>query len=367
MAGLADWLEDYRNWRGRQDWEQGKGWQDFFGGDPRAQEQFEKLSGFGTDAGGLVGMIKASHGSPHAFTKFDLSKIGTGEGAQAYGHGGYFAQGFDSPVAQKYAEDLSNIDRNTGLASSHMNAKNQVARFGNDPEWAAEVIADTMRNFDPKDNQYKALEDTLKFIKSGEYAKPLQSEGHLYNVELKWPDAAREASDPLGEHHLLDWDAPLNKQPKTIQDALMPYFEKAPEPFEDRLTFNGVLYDPNSGNLGSLINNYNFDKVAKQAGIPGIRYLDQASRVTAGGDLVDVFKGPKGWHSKIKVTNRGGIGFTAPTDAITTSMPFKTEQEARDWAASQIHGGTRNYVIFDQDIPNIVSRNGVSLSDLLRR
>ena len=30
------------------------------------------------------------HGSPHKFDKFDSSKIGTGEGAQAYGHGLYF-------------------------------------------------------------------------------------------------------------------------------------------------------------------------------------------------------------------------------------------------------------------------------------
>ena len=27
----------------------------------------------------------AYHGSPHDFDKFDMSKIGTGEGAQAYG------------------------------------------------------------------------------------------------------------------------------------------------------------------------------------------------------------------------------------------------------------------------------------------
>ena len=33
--------------------------------------------------------IRAFHGSPHDFDAFDLSKIGTGEGAQAYGHGLY--------------------------------------------------------------------------------------------------------------------------------------------------------------------------------------------------------------------------------------------------------------------------------------
>lgn len=32
------------------------------------------------------------HGSPHKFDKFDSSKIGTGEGAQAYGHGLYLAE-----------------------------------------------------------------------------------------------------------------------------------------------------------------------------------------------------------------------------------------------------------------------------------
>src|SRR5512139_1797003 len=41
------------------------------------------------------------HGSPHKFDKFDSSKIGTGEGAQAYGHGLYLAE---SPeVATQYA------------------------------------------------------------------------------------------------------------------------------------------------------------------------------------------------------------------------------------------------------------------------
>ncbi len=32
------------------------------------------------------------HGSPHVFDEFDAAKIGTGEGAQAYGHGLYFAE-----------------------------------------------------------------------------------------------------------------------------------------------------------------------------------------------------------------------------------------------------------------------------------
>jgi len=42
------------------------------------------------------------HGSPHTFDKFDISKVGTGEGAQTYGHGLYFAE--NPKVAETYAK-----------------------------------------------------------------------------------------------------------------------------------------------------------------------------------------------------------------------------------------------------------------------
>ncbi len=55
--------------------------------------------------GGLSDFITAYHGSPHDFDRFDLSKIGTGEGAQAYGHGLYFAE--NEGVAKGYRDTLS--------------------------------------------------------------------------------------------------------------------------------------------------------------------------------------------------------------------------------------------------------------------
>lgn len=53
MPSLANLLEDYRNWRGQQDWESGKGWQDFYGGDPDMQERMERFQGFGTGEHGI--------------------------------------------------------------------------------------------------------------------------------------------------------------------------------------------------------------------------------------------------------------------------------------------------------------------------
>lgn len=54
------------------------------------------------EVGNAMRGIIAYHGSPHSFDKFDLSKIGTGEGAQAYGHGLYFAE--SEPVARSYRD-----------------------------------------------------------------------------------------------------------------------------------------------------------------------------------------------------------------------------------------------------------------------
>ena len=345
----------------------------------------------------IIGAIKASHGSPHAFTKFDFSKIGTGEGAQAYGHGGYFAQGFDSPTAKEYQKQLAADVQLKGQPFYSGKSGKQLATTGN-PELddylmanlgdvgaaRANLLAD-LRDVRSGGGDVKDYQRTLADLRNIRGDVENTDLGHLYNVELKWPDPAREAADPLGEHHLLDWDARLSEQPEYVRKAfekadakrgLLRNYSKILDP-EDQWTRGGDAYSDLALALNDsvikrgstaiddshkVVSNY-----LRDLGIPGIRYLDQGSRATSGGDLIDVFKGPQGWHSKIKVTNRSGAGFSAPTDSFTTSMPFKTEQEARDWAASKIGAGTRNYVMFDDALANIVSRNGVSLSDLLRR
>lgn len=48
----------------------------------------------------------AYHGSPHTFDNFDITKIGSGQGAQSHGWGLYFAQ--DREISEGYKEDLVN-------------------------------------------------------------------------------------------------------------------------------------------------------------------------------------------------------------------------------------------------------------------
>ena len=49
--------------------------------------------------------LNAWHGSPHRFDKFSMSQIGTGEGAQTFSHGLYFAE--QKEVAQEYRRGIS--------------------------------------------------------------------------------------------------------------------------------------------------------------------------------------------------------------------------------------------------------------------
>src|SRR6185312_4188319 len=65
------------------------------------------------DANALNMGIKAYHGSPHDFDAFDLSKIGTGEGAQAYGHGLYMAENEATAKSYKAAGPASDAQYDT--------------------------------------------------------------------------------------------------------------------------------------------------------------------------------------------------------------------------------------------------------------
>lgn len=226
----------------------------------------------------MAGAIKASHGSPHKFESFDLSKIGTGEGAQAYGHGAYFGEGYGSPVAMQY------VPRNEKLDDKLLALHDMAERRQQYP--AMEVYEQYMLNRTPEEIE-KHFADELPNYTKAEQAQILNAQktakdayqkqkgSYLYDIDIKWPDPAREAADPLGKHHLLDWDVPLSEQPKSIQDALA---KLDPEMY----SVKGYDYDPSE--LGQMIysrisqNPEEASSILNKAGIPGLKYLDQGSR-----------------------------------------------------------------------------------------
>jgi hypothetical protein len=79
-----------------------------------------------------VPTVTAYHGSPYSFDRFDISKIGTGEGAQAYGYGLYFAE--NEKVARGYRDALTNPVDYQGMgypsADSNLAAKKVADAMG---------------------------------------------------------------------------------------------------------------------------------------------------------------------------------------------------------------------------------------------
>jgi hypothetical protein len=232
-----------------------------------------KLAGLLADAYNPAGMV-VWHGSPHKFSKFDSSKIGTGEGAQAYGHGLYLAESSD--VAKMYQDKLTDPAFNAAGANAakvRLNEKIAKRVEATDPERAAKLRAEVASLSDPA--------------------------GALYKVDL--PD----------EHiaKMLDWDKPLSQQAPEVKSALEGIVTKLPKGKQDETlrSIRGQLADyerdwaPVTGaNLYRQLGQLNGAGVKttvsgvqdsnpfaadlfRQAGIPGIRYLDGGSRGTGSG------------------------------------------------------------------------------------
>ncbi len=237
----------------------------------------------GAMANNTVSPATVYHGSPHKFDRFDSSKIGTGEGAQAYGHGLYLAE---SPnVAQSYKNGLTNPNPN--LWQEVENVLPDPLK-GKAPDWSDEIIrgktfSDLLAQV--KQPWQKALlrqnKDPLEALITKQ-----QSGGSLYKVDL--PD------DAIAK--MLDWDAALAKQPQSVQKAFDSLQKKNPVgwnalvesqlggPVMEQATGRDLYRRMHEGLILSgkaqpaAIKEQQAAEMLRRAGIPGIRYLDGGSR-----------------------------------------------------------------------------------------
>lgn len=278
-----------------------------------------------------------------------MDKIGTGEGAQAFGYGLYGAE-------------------NEGVAKGYRNALSKnafdLAKFDGTP--VAELPEKTRRKINYNFGGFASIEDALKSQRDA-VSRYLDEAGGDVNdpiyqeelAQLKWAEStAEKLSLPKGSMYeldinadpekFLDWDRPISEQPQILSLLGMPPIRSYASIFEeaDRLMKagdasvgrkNGWMEDPEISarvndlkkelnqtpsdmsvqnllmQIGSDVPNpqgFNADMAMvaasdklREAGVPGIRYLDAGSRST---------------------------------------------------------GGTRNYVIFDENLINIVRKYGIA-------
>jgi hypothetical protein len=206
------------------------------------------------------------HGSPHKFDKFDSSKIGTGEGAQAYGHGLYLAE--HPAVAREYQEKLSSTGGAKNLAAQYGDVDKGIAEAQRRIESYKQLIANGGGGaMDRAQSMLRLSEKNLQDLSAMKAGLP-ENTGSLYKVDL--PD----------EHiaKMLDWDKPLSQQHPDVQaiaQSLMKggtqnqfgWLSNADSPGGMAMTGKQFLNSLQGG-----------EAQMQKAGIPGIRYLDGGSR-----------------------------------------------------------------------------------------
>ena len=300
----------------------------------------------GMPAGLLEGMssrtvspLTVYHGSPAKFERFDPTKIGSGEGAQAYGYGHYVAE---SPgVAKDYQRRLAKESQATDL-----NTKMQMVDVGGKPLTSFNVDMDASlldaakagkTEFVNLAESKKARWESLSQDQSYPFQDYAKQKVDAYNSLL---DAAKKSDvDYTGTGmfyeidlpdeqiaRMLDWDKPMSEQSNAVKkalgfttrtedeihDAANKLFDKygpadARTPAQNKAFYDeynalndeldrlppkltgGDYYrgtDP-SNYLHQVLQsdnaNASMSEQLRQAGIPGIRYLDQGSRGTGEG------------------------------------------------------------------------------------
>lgn len=277
--------------------------------------------------------IKAYHGSPHDFDRFSLDKIGTGEGAQAYGHGLYFAE--NEGVARGYRDALT--PRNLSLADgtvipvqnhgSQAGFHMQAAGIGDNLSANAKAVA---AEIERAGSFEKAVRDVQKIIDApgNEMAKAmaqsrlerlqqfadkqpqLSPAGRLYEVNIK-----------ANPEDFLDWDKPLSQQSEKTLKGLREGYKQS-HGVSDRYLDNEWL--PNRS-IKDAIGAGNMSKVMtdnlRDQGIPGIKYLDQGSRTASDGSRNYVVFD----DSLIEILRKYGLAGILAGGAAATAQPSTAE------------------------------------------
>lgn len=281
--------------------------------------------------------ITAYHGSPHDFEKFDISKIGTGEGAQAYGHGLYFAE--NPKVAEGYQDALSHPARvrmdqtplpyiEGQLFEPRNHEIMQIAQSSRDPDVVASKLKDYIKR-SGDDNPYSHNEDAqhiIDAIHAGKYSSGLP--GRMYEVAIKaHPD------------EFLDWDKPLSEQPELfnrLKQAGIIHEKSPPYQKTGKGTAQALIQMPEE--RGAI------EQKLREAGIPGIKYLDQGSRPPR--SYKDTLDSIKYYEDALKAR---------PDDKFSAQQLAQYKDDLRKHTE-----GTHNYVVFDDKLIDILKKYGLA-------
>ena len=308
------------------------------------------------EAGDLA--MNLFHGSRHKFPpaegaplgKLDSEKIGTGEGAQAYGHGHYLAQ---SPGVAKNYQTAGSTGRSIHIGDAPLDSlpiKSNEARdlveealhgvIGhNFFKTKEEYLKNRIKAFDRISKSHVTPETKEAYKEAANVIRSINSEdissrkvtGHIYTADL---------NDELIPR-FLDLDKPFKEQSPHVQEAMTKIaeqFPKLPFPSAKYAGIGHEFYDhlvhTTNGNRAEATT------LLRKHGILGNRFLDQQSRSYAA-EIKQTEEGLKKSQENVKLLSRAVLPDSKTMlDAKKSVMYF--ENRLKTIKAK----GTYNYVIF---------------------
>lgn len=175
--------------------------------------------------------IRAYHGSPHDFDRFRMSAMGTGEGAQAYGPGLYFAE--REGTARQYRDQLAF----PSIAGSPIDIRNPVHRVALDIH-RSNRTPDAIRHAAIQ-NYLDTKRSTMSYLQDAGVLGPQREETLRYLAEMRRnalaeARATRQLLPPVGStgrmyevdiharpSQVLDFDRGMWAQPPGVQQMLV--------------------------------------------------------------------------------------------------------------------------------------------------
>lgn len=251
---------------------------------------------------GSVSPMDVWHGSPHGpFTKFDATKVGSGEGGSMYGVGTNlaespsFAQGYrellsgdEAFVTVDGAKDASDIAKMIGSTYKGDAEKAVKALESKIPSLEKKVqsaskeeLLPGLSDFDMADMELQAQLRKVDEAKSyiGKDVK-LEKPGYLYKVDL--PDEAIEK--------MVNLDKPMKEQPKNVKE----YFAKViGRDFDNDAGWSTMSGSRALEAVRDRLNLYkgDFEKELYKQGIPGAQYINDTSGMAQGSSNFVVYPG----------------------------------------------------------------------------
>lgn len=280
---------------------------------PTQRDVYENAVRISAPAQGLTALKAATvfHGSPAKFKRFDPTKIGSGEGAQAYGYGHYVAE--NPSVAKGYQQAVSKDKLITAggyfdpSELEHLNVRSAM-RSGD-----LDKAINLARQYGKPDSDYpetaaKAARDLARLEAIKQSGGAQTNPGAFYKIDLPDEQIAK----------MLDWDKPLSQQPEAVRVAAMDL--GLPKTATGKDIYNAFS---NSARDAAIArgNKAGTTLSASQAsasadlrgfGIPGIRYLDQGSR--GAGQGTSNFVIFPGEEELLRILERNGVPITSLLD-----------------------------------------------------